>query len=328
LRFARLLCALSAVLLGWLAVRFCAGIRWLLFAGLMLPSVLDVNATCCQDAVVPGLAALAVAILSRALAGKREYTRTELTVTAIAVGLIALARPPYLPMALMLFIPAADLRAHWRRWLAPGVAFAVISAMTFFWWHLVSGLQVATNDLGQPDLQRTFVKTHPFAAALALTRGTAYGAYDFFHRGVYVVGLNDLLPHHGAALVLTICLLTMLFTANGPMVASWRGRAMLALSVLGPLYGVSLAEYLIWSPPGFFTVYGIMPRYWFAAMPLGILLVQSLIPRREHWLALIPPRAVVVAGVAMMLMACTLPWTVSHAFYREGVLHVLRLNLR
>jgi len=27
-------------------------------------------------------------------------------------------------------------------------------------------------------------------------------------------------------------------------------------------------------------------------------------------------------------IACTLPWMVSHAFYREGVLHVLRLNLR
>jgi hypothetical protein len=30
----------------------------------------------------------------------------------------------------------------------------------------------------------------------------------------------------------------------------------------------------------------------------------------------------------MALVACTLPWMVAHAFYREGVWHVLRLSLR
>lgn len=328
LRFARLLCALCAVALGWLALRYCVGSRWLLFAGLMLPSVLDVNATCCQDAVVPGLSALAVAMLSRALAGKRYFSRMELVVAAVAVGLLGLARPPYAAMALMLFAPVAELRSNWRRWVAPGVAMAVTAAVTVFWWRAVSGLQVATNDVGNPDLQHVFLKAHPFAAALAVMRGTAYAAYDFLHRGVYVVGLNDLLPHHGAAAVLSLCLLAIVFAASGPMVVSWRGRIMLAMSVLGPLLGVSLAEYIIWTPPGFFTVYGVMPRYWFAALPLGFLLLQSLIPRRDRWLAVIPRRTVMVAGVVMMLMACTLPWMVAHAFYHEGVLHVLRLNLR
>jgi len=144
---------------------------------------------------------------------------------------------------------------------------------------------------------------------------------------VYVVGLNDLLPHHGAAAVLTICLLVVVIAARGPVVESWRGRLLLLMCVAAPLLGVSLAEYLIWTPPGWMTVYGVMPRYWFAAMPLGILLLQSFFPRREHWLVLIPRQTVMFAGVIMMLMACTLPWMVSHAFYREGVLHVLRLNL-
>jgi len=327
LHLARILCALCAVGLGWLALRFCVGIRWVLLAGLLLPSVLYLNATCSQDAPIPGLAALAVAMLSRALVGKRGFTRAELTVAAIALGLIALARPPYAAMALMVFLPAVELRDGWRRWIAPSVAFAAAAAATAFWWHLVSGLAIATNDFGDVDEQRIFLHAHPLAGAIAVLRGTAYAGYDFLHRGLYVIGLNDLLPHHGAAAVLTICLLGIVVAARGPVVESWRGRALLAVCVAAPLVGVTLAEYLIWSPPGGATVMGVMPRYWQAAMPLGILLLQSCLPWRSRLLAVMPRETIMYVGVVMMLVACTLPWMVAHAYYREGAWHVLMLNL-
>jgi len=327
LRLARVLCALCAVLLGWLALRFCLGVRWLLFVGLLLPSVLYLNATCSQDALIPGLAALAVAMLSRPLAGRREFTRTELIVAAAALALIALARPPYAAMMLMLFLPAAELRGGWRRWIAPGIAFAAAAAITAFWWRLVSGLEIATNDFGDPAEQKIFLHAHPVAGVIAVLRGTAVAGYDFFHRGLYVIGLNDLLPHHGAAAVLTICLLTIVLAARGPIVRTWRGRVLLAACVVAPLVGVTLAEYLIWTSPGGTIVSGVMPRYWQAAMPLGILLLQSCLPRREHLLAAMPRQAALCAGLVMMLVACTLPWMVAHAYYREGAWHVLLLNL-
>jgi hypothetical protein len=328
LRLARVLCALCCVALGWLALRFCMGVRWMLFACLLLPSVLYLNATCCQDALIPGLAVLAVAMLSRPLAGRRDFMRAELIVAAAALGLIAMARPPFAAMALMLLLPAAELRANWRRWIAPGVAFALVVAITAFWWRLVSGLDLAVNDFGNPDKQRAFLNAHPLAGTLAVLRGTAYAGYDFLHRGLYVIGLNDLLPHHGVAAVLTICLLPIVVATSGPVVRTWRGRTLLAVCVAAPLLGVSLAEYLIWTPPGGATVFGVMPRYWLAAMPLGILLLQSCVPARASLLALMPRQTVVLAGVMMALVACTLPWVVAHAFYREGAWHVLRLSLR
>jgi len=328
LHLARVLCALCAVALGWLALRFCMGIHRLLLAGLLLPSVLYLNATCCQDALIPGLAALAVAMLSRPLAGRRDFTRGELIVAAAALGLIAMARPPYAAMALMLFLPATELRSNWRRWTAPGVAFTAVAAVTVFWWRLVSKLAIVGNDLGNPEVQRIFLREHPFAAAIAVLRGTSYAGFDFFHRGLYVVGLNDLLPHHGVAAVLTICLLTVVIFGTGPVACSWSGRALLVVSVAAPLLGVSLAEYLIWTPPGGPTVFGVMPRYWQAALPLGILLVQSFMPWRASWQESMRIQPGRVAGVVMVLIACTLPWMVAHAFYREGVWHVLRLNLR
>lgn len=323
LRLARLLCALCVVVLGWLALRFCAGTCWLLLAGLLLPSVLYLNATCCQDALIPGLAALAVAMLSRPLAGRRGFTRAELTVAAMALGLIAMARPPYAAMALMLFVPAAELRGGWRQWRVPAAAFGAVAVLTGLWWHRVARLVTATNDLGEPDVQRIFLRQHPFAAGLAVLRGTAYAGYDFLHRGVYVIGLNDLLPHHGAAAVLTLCLLAVVLCAPGPVAESWRGRVLLAVSVAAPLLGVSLAEYLIWTPPGGATVFGVMPRYWLAATPLGLLLLESCLPRRA-----LNRKMAAVVGVVMALVACTLPWMVAHAFYREGAWHVLRLSLR
>jgi len=235
LRLARMLCALCAVALGWLALRYCVGWGWVLFAGLMLPTVLDLNATCCQDAVVPGLAALAVAMLSRALAGKRNFTHAELLTAAAALGMIALARPPYAVMTLMLFLPTAENRANWHRWTAPAVAVAVIAAVTATWWHLVAKFNLAVNDLGEPDKQSAFLHAHPLRAAWALLNGTAWAGYDFLHRGVYVVGLNDLLPHHGAAAVLSLCLLAIVIAVRGPMLETWRGRALLLTSVAGPL---------------------------------------------------------------------------------------------
>jgi len=143
-----------------------------------------------------------------------------------------------------------------------------------------------------------------------------------------VISLNDLLPHHGAAAVLTICLVVIVVAVRGPVVGTWLGRTLLAVCVLGPLVGVSLAEYLIWTPPGGATVFGVMPRYWLAAMPLGILLLQSCVPGRERLRALLPRQTATVACVVMALVACTLPWMVAHAFYREGAWHVLLLNLR
>jgi hypothetical protein len=96
----------------------------------------------------------------------------------------------------------------------------------------------------------------------------------------------------------------------------------LGVCVAGPLLGVSLAEYIIWTPPGWHTVWGVMPRYWLPMMPLGTMLVQSLWRRQgAGW-----PLACAAAGLAGI--ACTLPWMVAHAFYGESVWRVLRLNLR
>jgi uncharacterized membrane protein len=175
-------------------------------------------------------------------------------------------------------------------------------------------------------MQAIFVRSHPFEAARAVMNGTVYAAEDFAHRGVYVVGWNDLLPHHGAAAALTVCLAVMMLFAPACPVRSWLARGLLAVSLAAPIIGISVAEYIIWTPPGGHTVFGIQPRYWLPLIPLLTLLVQGTVggwskTTAGRWLLL-------VASVVFAMIACTLPWMASYAFYGEGLSRVLALNLR
>lgn len=227
-----------------------------------------------------------------------------------------------------MFVPAAEFGARgWERWRRPAISFGLLAAACLSWWLVVARFGVDTADEADPVRQMAFLREHPLNAALAVGRGTAEAAWDFVHRGLYVVGWNDLLPHHGAALVLSACLLAIAWRAPGVGLRSWRARLLVAVSVVLPLIAISIAEYVIWTPPGLGTVYGVQPRYWLPVLPALMLLVTSWRGRREgaglrrEWL--LPP-----AVILLTCVACTLPWMAARAFYRAGVIQAVRINLR
>jgi uncharacterized membrane protein len=182
-------------------------------------------------------------------------------------------------------------------------------------------------DGADPGAQMAWMRAHPVSALAALVRGTRLAGWDFVHRGLYVVGWNDLLPHHGAAAVLGVCLLVFAWRAPGVRLRSRGGVVLLTVAVVGTLVGLSVAEYLIWTPPGMNRVFGLQPRYWLPVLPAGMLLVTGVRPRwmrssdveRRDWVL------IGAAGV-LCLMGCTLPWMEAHAFYRMGLAPVVRLN--
>ncbi len=317
LRLARMLCALTAVAVGWLAMRVCARSRWLLLPFLLLPSVLFINATCSQDAVLLPVAALVAALVSRPLVRGGEWTHWELAGVAGLVATMAMARPPYLGLALILFLPGVELAGNrWRRWLEPMVALALVVGAVALWRHAVAGLDIDTSDEANPTLQMLFMQAHPGAAAWAIVRGTVEAAVDFWQRGFYVVGWNDLLGPRVLSIPAGLCVIAGLLLGERGPVRSWRGTGLTAVCVGAALLGISAAEYLIWTPPGLSTVYGIQPRYWLPVMPLGMMLLQGAIPMP------IPPRLRerLLAGMLVVLLAiaCTLPLVAQQAFYRDG----------
>jgi hypothetical protein len=319
LRLARMLCALTAVGMGWLALRICVGWRWPLLAYLILPSVVFLDATSSQDPVMLGAAAVIAALVSRAMVERREFAGWELVVAAGLLGIVGMSRPPYLAMGLVLFLPAVELRLGWVK---PAVAFGVMVAAAGVWWRMMAGLGIDHSDAAEPGMQRAFLLGHPVMGGVAIMRGTWEAAGDFVRRGLYVVGWNDLLPHHGAALVLGVCLGVMVVWGPRVEIRTGRGLGLLAVGVVGAVVGVSVAEYLIWTRVGWGTVWGIQPRYWLPVMPLGMMLLQGCLRVRS--------RVGLAAGVAgvMGVVVCTLPWMAAHAFYGEGLGRVLGLNLR
>ncbi len=337
LQLARLLEALTTVGIGWAALRVGRGLRWLLFAYLLLPSALFLNASCAQDPVLLAVAGLAAAMLSRALAERREFRLGELAGMTVLLALCATARPPYLALALLLFLPGMEVPgagrrgSAWRRWLGPLLAFACVVAVSAAWRHLVLPFGFDTGIGADPEEQYGFLREHTLLGAWYVAKGTGAAALDLVRRGMYVVGWNDLLAPAGLRAAVGVCWLALLlFAPSGPL-RTWRGRALLAGATLAPLVGISFAEYIIWTPPGGSVVYGVQPRYWLPVLPLlGMLIQEGLRPVRgvlER--AAGDARRAVLLGAAggIAVLACTLPWVVAHAFSLESVGRVLRANL-
>jgi len=328
LRLARWLTAFTAALLGWLALRCSGRGAWMLLPPLLLPSQLFLQATCSQDALLLPVSALGVALICRALDERRVLGGGELVVATVLFALCAMAKPPFAALGLLIFVPAVELKQRgWKLWAKQAASFASVVIACGAWWRLVARFGVDTADEADPVGQAAFLRSHLFAASAAVFRGTADAAWDFVHRGLYVVGWNDLLPHHGAALVLSVCLLVIAWRAPGAGVRSWRARILIAVAVIIPLIAISVAEYLIWTPVGLQTVYGVQPRYWLPAFPAMMLLVTSWRmqrrekPERRGWLLF-------SATILLACIACTLPWMEARAFYRAELMQAVLINLR
>ena len=338
LQLARLLEALATVGIGWVALRLSGGLRWLLFAYLLLPSALFLNASCAQDPVLLAVAGLLAALLSRALGERRQFTRGELALLAVLIALCATARPPYLALGLLLFLPDVERPGSgsrglaWRRWAEPLLAFACVVALSAAWRHLVLPFGFDTGIGADPEEQYGFLREHAARGAWYVAEGTGMAALDLVRRGLYVVGWNDLLAPVGLRAAVGACWLGLLLFAPAWPLRTWRGRGLLAVATLAPLVGISFAEYIIWTPPGGGVVYGVQPRYWLPVLPLlGMLVQEGLRPVRGVLAGMSGgARAGALLGsvVGVAALACTLPRVVSHAFYMDSVGRMLRANLR
>ena len=338
LQLARLLEALATVGIGWWALRMGSGVRWLLFAYLLLPSALFLNASCAQDPVLLAVAGLLTAMLSRVLTEEREFRPGELAAMAGLLALCATARPPYLAMGLLLFLPgverpgSAGQNFTWKRWVGPLVALARVVAVSAAWRQMVRPFGLDTGIGADPDEQYGFLREHAALGAWYVVKGTGAAAVDLIRRGLYVVGWNDLLAPVGLRAAAGVCWLALLLVAPAWPLRTWRGRGLLAVATFAPLTGISFAEYIIWTPPGGAVVYGVQPRYWLPLVPLlGMLMQGALQPLREA-LDRLPGGTrtgfLLSALAGIVVLACTLPWVVAHAFYLESVGWVLRTNLR
>ena len=327
LTLARLCAAFAAILAGWLALRFAVCSRTQLFLVLLLPTCLSLNASTSQDAVLFGAAALAAACLSRPLAGGRPFRTGELVLTAVLLTACIGARVPYLPLLLLLFLPSLNTAGFMRRsMVAPAVAAACAVLAIGAWQLRVRPLGTMTGPAADVARQQIFLHAHPAYAALVVARSTVFGSSFTLLKGLASLGTNDAAPPLAEYGLLVAAIVAILLLSPGGCLRTPRARLLLLTAIVGAAAAMSLAEYLIWSPPGSAQVLGLQSRYY---LPLLLLLALAL-PARPLLRPAAGVRTAALAAGYCVFLACvlTVPLLAAHRFYNVGLLPALKDVLR
>jgi uncharacterized membrane protein len=328
----RLLTAACCIAIGWLALRLCRFDRLLLFAYLLLPTVIGLAASASQDALLVIIAALIASVVSRAIAERRTLTRTELSVETLLLAAGIMARPPYLPLALVLLLPSLQAGGrNGRRLLAPSLAIVLLTASLATWQRMEPATDSYQSTHISPDgvdpkLQMGYLRAHPVRGAVTILKGTAVLAPNLAVKATYTLGWNDIYPPwlvYGLML-LSLAGFCVLVSWNG--MPSWYARSLLIFALLAVILGISFAEYLIWTPVGAHKLEGPLARYYLPLIPFALLLSSA---DARPWRNATARRWFLSATVAVFLaVVCTTPWVIARRYYNASPVRVLLTALR
>ena len=326
---ARLLASLSALLLGWLALRLCGGGRWALLLCLLLPTELALNASCSQDALLLPAACLAAVLLARAMQLGRTWSMFELAGVVLLLSACIGARAPYLPMAFAVLLPVMNLprletRALWR----PAAALAAILLLVGGWAGLVHHFGTMTDPAANPALQTAFVLHHPLRAAVFVLRGTMVVVPILTVMGLEVLGGNDVFAPGFLYGLLALGVVLVLWLSPQLPRVQHRARGLLLAMLLGTVLLMSLSEYLIWTPVGVPEVRGLQSRYYLPLLPFALMLPMWKAPSLPGWRNVAPRLRgrLLMAGAGVFLIAVmATPWVAARRFYNLDLVAATRL---
>ena len=310
LRLVRLFNLLAAAALGAVAIAAAQRTRLAIAAVLVLPMSLALSASASQDALLLPLAALAVALIdrARALPGAAPGWATHALVGLLLL-LVLLAKPPYLPLALLLLL-LPDGRPRLRLGLVLGVA-----ALTLGWTAYAAARISVPMFHADPHAQAIYLMRHPAALFPVLGRTLATSWDSYVTSAIGVLGWLDVrLPRDFIVWAAWGVLLALLSAAapEGVRGAWWRNRTLVGVaSVLASALGVFVSIYLIWSRPGGPVVEGVQGRYFLPLLPALALAMPSL---GRGAAALRPPALADVLALAAVTPAVMLTAIVSRYY--------------
>jgi uncharacterized membrane protein len=326
----RLLTALCSIAIGWFALRLGRVDPWLLTAYLLLPTVMGLVASCSQDSFLMTLPALAVAILSRALAERRSPLLWEWIVASILLAAIVMARPPYLPLALALYLPQLQTvgRRGVRKYLAPTLGIVFVTGALLAWQAAAPATASYQGVLPGVDakLQMAFLVSHPLRGVFNIVAGTLSIMPHMIMNALYSLAWNDIFPPTAIYGILMLSLAGFCLAASWHGLSSWRARGLLALCVVGSILAISLAEYLIWTQVGSPKVDGPLARYYLPFVPF--LLLFSSEKLRAAKVATGRGLMLSVSAALFLIVLLSPPWVLSHRLYNTGPITVLKATLR
>ncbi len=267
LEVSRVMTGIAAVAVGATAIACAGGAAVWIFMILTLPMSLSLIASSSQDGLLLAFSALAGALLVRALRWPSETNWKLFAGLVVALGLVAMARPPYGALA-VLPLGLTKVRLRWRI-----LAAAAVVGCVAVW----SGIAVATA-LTNPG---EFIGSDP-AAQMARLLGdpllvvhVARETLIQHWRGYLIQFVGQLgwldvaLPrayHIAAHVMLGIAALAVMLGLRGERI-SVGSRSIITVGLMVSVIGLFAIQYMTWTVPGHVTVEGIQGRYF---LPLAL----------------------------------------------------------
>jgi uncharacterized membrane protein len=277
---ARLAGLIGATAVTALAVHLAGPLGWAFFAVAMLPSALYGRAVVSADAMTTATALMVAALLLRAARGRTDPPARR----GLWLFLCVLSKPPNIVFAL-----PELFRRGWPTWTTWAVlAPAVIG--TFLWTSLSSAdvaawrlADIHNLDAAQfePTVKIAAMMRDP-TAFVSVLFGTLreFDVAEKWTQVVGVLGLFDTVLPRLAYPIVTVLMAFALFARLDIATAQRRRVALLsAATLVAYMLALAMIFYLVWTPIGSPTIWGLQGRYAVPALPLAAIALAGFVDR-------------------------------------------------
>ncbi len=272
----RLLNGAASTAIAAVAIVLSDGLAPLLFTLLCLPMALALFGSMSQDGPMIALSALSAVVLVRPAAIRHGFV-----LGCAGLAVVAMARPPYLPLCLLplLLSPPPSLRVRF------GGAGAATGAV-LGWTMLTGRVSLPHAAAAHMAEQLRALVSHP-VLPMVLVRTTLHIQWregcPYCREAVGVLGwLDTPLPNPYYALT-GLVLLAALFASRTPTPLDARRRIAAVGLVCGAVATIFVLQYLSWTPIGSRTIEGVQGRYFLPLVPfLGLALPRGRL-RMSSW---------------------------------------------
>ncbi len=256
--------AVVAILLTAVALGLARRTRYALAAVAMLPMTCSLYASVSQDGLMIALSFLAVGWIDRIIERGWPAGLRELAALGAALGCVIMARPPYLPLVVLLFLGTVRMR-----WSA---AFAVcaVTAAVLGWSALVASRIMVSFPQAEPTTQLALLHADPGKLVISILDTLRRNGEPYAREFIGQLGMLDTkLPLWYVQFAAAVVFCAFGGAAAGPSSRPWLPLfAVVCAAVL-----IFVVQYVTWTPAGADLIDGIQGRYFIplaAALALAI----------------------------------------------------------
>ncbi len=305
-----------ALLLG-LAVRRLSVHRWVLVAAGLIPAALNQASTVSADGITTVLTLLIVAEAVHLTMEREIHLRRVLIECALAIAVLALAKPPYILFAGLLLVPAWRRRGALAGWVVGILAGGAVLTLVWGWyqkshslsqnlkgiWYITPKNQYAFHGI-DISKQTHLIATQPWVLVSATFRSLWFQGFTNLKQ---LLGMLALYQESWVLVLLAGFTLAFSCVVNEEGTASRLDRTLrlwLLVLVVVVFFAIFAIAYTNWNMFHAPRVDAVPPRYFLALIPC---LLIGVLPARLRLRALeryVDPR-VVLTGLLVTVLTCS-----------------------